>query len=95
MLSLLESNKTQIKDYKKFGDVFSRYYKVIRGELASYTYDDIEILMGDIRILKGKQGFYKILNHAKNIMLEEMRKIHIESIKDHNRKNPNVSFLLN
>jgi len=87
MLSLLESNKTQIKDFKKFGDIFSRYYKVIRGELTSYTLEDIELLMSDIRILRGKQGFKQIFNHCKNTMLKKIRKIHIEKIRDHNKKN--------
>jgi len=91
MLSLLEANKTFIKDYKKFGDVFSHYCKVIRGELGTYSFGDLERLMDDIRILNGKQGFKKIFNHTKNIMLEEIRKIHIEKIRECNKQNPNVN----
>jgi len=94
ILSLLESNKTSIKEFKKYGDVFSRYCKVIRGELKSISFDYIERLMEEIRILKGKQGFRKIFNNTKNIMLEEIRKIHIENIKEYNRHNPNVPYYI-
>lgn len=90
MLSLFEANKTSIKDYKKFGDVFARYCKLVRAELGNYTFEDLERLMEDIRILKGKQGFKKNFNHTKNIMLEEVRKIHVEKIKEYNKQNPNV-----
>jgi len=88
---LLESKKNFIKDYKKFGDVFFRYIHIINSEKGNYSFEEIEKLMDDIRLIRGSQGFRSIINHTKNIMLLDIRKIHVDMIEESNRKQANVN----
>ena len=96
MLTLLESNKNLIKDFKKYRDVFYRFNKIIKNEKGTYDFNDIESLMDNVRNLKGKQGFKIVFNHTKNIMLEKLREIHFDMIRSLNIQNGNdpVIFIL-
>ena len=87
MLNLLESKKTCVKEYKKYGEIIYKYNRIIRNDVQIYDMKEIEELMDEITNLRGKDGFVLVFDSMKNIMLEKLRAIHFNLINSKNSQN--------
>ena len=78
----------------RLGDIFCQFYKIISlREKESISIEKMERLMDDIRVLRAKEGLRLIFNNIINIMLEKIRGIHIEKIREINKNKNEVNIL--
>jgi hypothetical protein len=79
----------------RLGDIFCQFYKIISlREKESISIEKMERLMDDIRVLRAKEGLRLIFNNIINIMLEKIRGIHIEKIREINKNKNEVNILM-